>query len=446
VIKKILSVVSLFFYPMANTPQQHRIDPLPEPKNWIPVIAGLLTIMLSSFIYESHHSYKILSLIGVLTAGSMIFLMIYSMRETRTLNVIGLCIVYIVWLVRGILIKSHADDIDHDSILSDEQVGMGVSTCLLVLSLFTFADKQKIMTHPIKRTVFTVYILLLIYPHTCSSSYSLHGWRMYIKTACFSVMWLVEDYYYAQNHSHSRLDSMWWLSAWTDSNYIMLLARSVWILFVHEFFLIGIVLIGLACFSEISDTRIPHQKKRDRLDAEMAVPASHSGDVEDCNSDEEEEYYDQPMQSQPVYHSRVNNRRPYGNNGMVPAGAVVSMTREDIQVFMEQINQNIDKKISGLLKNKKHKNKSQDHIIIQEVRSPDPPSPTVTPKNTKPLQTHTPIIPTTPPPAVVVQSPPVPKAKPQPQQPTPVISKPVTKPAAPTPNQNLKVPLDLFGS
>jgi hypothetical protein len=151
-------------------------------------------------------------------------------------------------------------------------VGMFVSFCLLILSFLTFADHARILLPPIRRMLFILYALLLLYPHTCSSSYSLHGWRMWLKTLLFVCVWFFEDYYFAMRSKRDRFTQLWWRSAWTNPDYLMLVLRSLWILFVHEIFLLGVVFVAMFCVAELmgQQSAIETRTRKER-DPETAV-------------------------------------------------------------------------------------------------------------------------------------------------------------------------------
>ena len=80
--------------------------PLTDARNWIPVICGCMLLTVASMIYESHESYKLFAFIGVLVAASMIFFMIYLMKDFASLNVNGAALVYTIWLIRGTMITA----------------------------------------------------------------------------------------------------------------------------------------------------------------------------------------------------------------------------------------------------------------------------------------------------------------------------------------------------
>lgn len=243
--------------------------PLTDARNWIPVICGCMLLTVASMIYESHESYKLFAFVGVLVAASMIFFMIYLMKDFASLNVNGAALVYTIWLIRGTMIRVHQEDATNTGLFSDEQIGGAVSTCLLLLVVFTFVDRERLV-QPLKKVIFGLYLLIMFIPHTCSSSYALHGWRMTVKTLCFLFVWFLEDYYYACKNSAAKLDVPWWFNAWTDSDYAILVSRSLWILFVHEYFLLGIFLVAFACFAEIY--ALNHPAPRRQRDEEAASP------------------------------------------------------------------------------------------------------------------------------------------------------------------------------
>jgi hypothetical protein len=178
-----------------------------------------------------------------------------TMSSIRTLGVNVMLMVYLLWLVRGTLLRPQSNgDL---AIVSNEFIGASVSLLLAIAALVTFIDRR-ILTKPVQMILIGCYLMLLMVPHICSMSYGLSQLQIYIRSVVFTVVWLAEDYVFSLRAKKDRsFDGNWWLSHVLSIEYMMTMIRSVWILFVHEFLMLFLLLFALMWLINIGVINLP---------------------------------------------------------------------------------------------------------------------------------------------------------------------------------------------
>jgi hypothetical protein len=178
-----------------------------------------------------------------------------TMSSIRTLGVNVMLMVYLLWLVRGTLLRPQSNgDL---AIVSNELIGASVSLLLAIAALVTFIDRR-ILTKPVQMLLIGCYLMLLMVPHICSMSYGLSQLQIYIRSVVFTIVWLAEDYVFSLRAKKDRsFDGNWWLSHVFSIEYMMTMIRSVWILFVHEFLMLFLLLFALMWLINIGVINLP---------------------------------------------------------------------------------------------------------------------------------------------------------------------------------------------
>lgn len=263
-------------------------SPVREARSWLPIIGGVAAVLLSAACYNLHSRHELFAFISVIASAIMLVIFYSNMSDIPSLNVYALLAVYLLWLIRGTMIRP-----GHNSpfIISNEIIGMVVSVLLIMVVLTTFIDRR-MMSSQLQFILVTSYVVLLVFPHACSLSYGLRWWQLGLRTISFSIIWLLEDYAYAIRFRKAESwKAMWWFNRAFQCDYVTLMMRSVWLLFVHDVFLLITPIVLIAWTVEVGILSVPKvtaQPAEDMLYQTSSPPRTHQHsppiDVEDIES------------------------------------------------------------------------------------------------------------------------------------------------------------------
>lgn len=262
------------------------ITPLKEASSWFPIVIDLLVVLFVAILYNFHHFHELFAFVAIIFLAVMAVIVMKLFADTQTLDVVALLCCYELWLIRGTILRpSAASDLNA---ISNEKVGLVTSFMMVILVLMTYVNPMLLMgSHNNSRRMCVVgtYVFLTLFPHTCSLSYSLHGFQMLLRALVFTVLWFMQDYTYAiplsiralkrygsganrlstasvsQHHQNSlsRLwTRRWWMCQLTRSEYhVIVLMRSTWVLFTHDVFVFFVVIVIVAWMIEAGHIRVP---------------------------------------------------------------------------------------------------------------------------------------------------------------------------------------------
>jgi len=252
--------------------------PVSEARSWVPIIAALAAIFISASVYDLHRRHEIFAFIGVLISLVTMVVIWSTMAAIRTLDVVAMMGVYLLWLIRGTMIRPQSNS--ELSIVSSELLGGSISLLLVIAALLTFLDRR-ILIKPAQLALIAIYGLLLMVPHACSMSYGLSQTQIYLRTVMFALVWLGEDYVYSRDPALGKdrsFDARWWLSHLFSVEYVLTMIRSVWILFVHEFLMLFLLLFGLMWLINIKIIKLPAPPEPSSSSSRKANKSYDSGD------------------------------------------------------------------------------------------------------------------------------------------------------------------------
>ena len=81
------------------------LPPLVQAKSWLPLIAGALALMLTAASYNAHQRHELFAFVAVLVSAFTAIATYTLMNEITSLNVTGMLCVYMVWMIRGTIVR-----------------------------------------------------------------------------------------------------------------------------------------------------------------------------------------------------------------------------------------------------------------------------------------------------------------------------------------------------
>lgn len=293
--------------------------PLVQAKSWLPILAGALALTLTASAYNAHHRHELFAFFAVLIAGFTALATYSLMSSIASLNVTFMLVVYMVWLVRGTIVRPIvASDV---GFIASESAGLVASMFLLVLTLLTFMDRQQILateSEPARRVFIALYTIIVLYPHPCSLASSLKWWQMFLRMSVFMTLWYMQDYTYALRcRTNGDCTPLWWLKRTLKREYCLHVIRSTWALFVDDIVLLGSLVVVVAWFSELARARISVSK---------ATPSAFDIIDDDTPADEE---IAQPASMERVRRRQVNTSPPPANSHVNAARAADLVLMDD---------------------------------------------------------------------------------------------------------------------
>ncbi len=289
-----------------------------EVTSWVPVLVCMAGIFFSAKTFEMHSRVNIASAAGIILLCLTSMYSVYCLQRKNSLNVNGVSIVFLVWLIRGPIIST-IPTIFESTISSTMEFLF--STWLIVTTMTTFADPQRILVvWQVRWAIQICYFALLLLPHGCSSSLAYDGLEMSIRTLLFLGIWFVSDYAFVVQREPSTMQAKWWWATFTkNSDYRLLMFRSIWVLFVPTLFLLAGPLVVTFSLLEITmDQRRRNDKPKDD-DPESALPHSSTPDSVHNKHTQHQLHLvhspPHPKQPRRHVHEPLNNQRHVGELG-----------------------------------------------------------------------------------------------------------------------------------